>query len=44
MAADYVKYGAPLASSMALLAWSYVEFGQGYEQVGVVQPTTLHAL
>jgi hypothetical protein len=33
MAADYVKYGAPVASSMALLAWSLVEFGQGYEQV-----------
>jgi hypothetical protein len=34
MAADYVKYGAPVASSMTLLAWSLVEFGQGYEQVG----------
>jgi hypothetical protein len=34
MAADYVKYGAPVASSMALLAWSLVDFGQGYEQVG----------
>jgi hypothetical protein len=34
MGADYVKYGPPVASSMALLAWSVVEFGQGYEQVG----------
>jgi hypothetical protein len=30
----YLKYGPPVASSMALLAWSPVEFGQGYEQVG----------
>jgi hypothetical protein len=35
MAADYVKYGPAVASSMALLAWGLVEFGQGYEQVRV---------
>jgi hypothetical protein len=35
MAADCVKYGAPGASSMALLAWNLVECGQGSEQVGV---------
>lgn len=33
MAADYVKHTMPLATSMAMLAWSLIEFVAGFEQV-----------
>ena len=31
MANDPVKYGLPLATSSAMLAWSYLEHGKGYQ-------------
>lgn len=35
MSADNVKYTAPMATSLSLLAWSVVEFRDGYKaQVG----------
>lgn len=33
MAADYVKYSAPVATSMSLLAWAAVEFQAGLDTV-----------
>jgi len=33
-AGDGVKFGLPMASSMALLAWSGIEFEQGYQRCG----------
>jgi len=30
-AADYVKHSHPMATSLALLAWSIVEFKTGYQ-------------
>lgn len=31
MSADYVKYTKPLATTLSLLAWSVVEFENGYK-------------
>lgn len=35
MGADYVKHTMPLATNMAMLAWSLMEFAPGIEQVNV---------
>lgn len=34
MTGDPVKYGLPLATSMSMLAWSYVEHKEAYVEAG----------
>ena len=33
-AGDNVKFNFPMASAMTLLAWSGIEFGDGYKKAG----------
>lgn len=35
LGSDPVKYGMPLATSASMLAWSMLEFPQGYREAGV---------
>jgi hypothetical protein len=34
MGGDYVKHSFPLATNMAMLAWSLLRFGTAYREVG----------
>lgn len=36
-AGDHVKFGFPMAASATMLAWSVVEYGDGYEQAGQLE-------